>query len=41
MVDLQKELATHQNFWGRFIKSSFWIAGVIAIVLILMWIFLV
>ena len=41
MADFQQELQNRQLIWARFIRSSFWIAGGVAIIFILMWIFLV
>ncbi len=41
MVDFQQELKTRQLTWDRFLKYSFWSAGVIAVIMLLMWIFLV
>ncbi len=40
MADFDQELQNRQHTWDRFIKFSFWSAGIIAVVLILMWIFL-
>ncbi len=41
MADFRQELQNHELTWARFIRSAFWIVGVIAILFILMWIFLI
>jgi hypothetical protein len=41
MVDLQQELEKRQIIWSKFIKSSFWLAGACAVIMLLLWIFLV
>ena len=40
MADFQQEQQNRQLVWERFIRSSFWVAGAIVLVFILMWIFL-
>jgi hypothetical protein len=40
MADLQQELEKRQHTWDNFIRWSFWSAGIIAVILILMWVFL-
>jgi len=41
MADFQQELQNRQLTWSRFIKASFWTAGAGAILMLLLWIFLV
>lgn len=41
MTDFQQELRNRQLTWARFIKSSFWVAGTVAIIMLLLWIFVV
>ncbi len=41
MTDFQQELRNRQLTWARFIKSSFWVAGAVAILMSLLWIFVV
>ena len=41
MADFQQELQNRQLTWNRFIKYSFWVAGSLAGLMILLWIFLV
>jgi hypothetical protein len=41
MVDLQRELEKRQIIWSKFIRSSFWAAGGCALLMLLLWIFLV
>ena len=41
MADFQQELQNRQLVWSRFIRATFWSVGVVAILFILMWIFLV
>ncbi len=41
MANIQQELKLHKTTWTRFIKSSFWTAGACAIILLLLWFFLV
>lgn len=41
MADFQQELQNRQLVWTRFIHGTFWSVGVLAILFILMWIFLV
>lgn len=41
MTDFQHELEQRQITWSKFIKSSFWAAGASALLMLLLWIFLV
>ena len=41
MADFQHELQIRELTWARFIRSAFWITGIIAVFFILMWIFLI
>lgn len=41
MANIQQDLKNHEITWSRFIKYCFWSAGTIAVILLLMWIFLV
>jgi hypothetical protein len=41
MADFQQELQNRQNTWTKFVKSFFWSAGIIAVLFLLLWIFLV
>ncbi|MFB3101887.1 MAG: aa3-type cytochrome c oxidase subunit IV [Alphaproteobacteria bacterium] len=41
MADFQQELQNRQITWNRFIRSSLWAAGIVAIIMLLLWIFLV
>ena len=41
MTDFQQELQNRQITWARFIRSSFWVAGTDAIIMLLLWIFVV
>ena len=41
MADFQQELQNRQNTWTKFVKFFFWSAGIIAVLFLLLWIFLV
>ena len=41
MADIPQELQNRELTWARFIRSAFWVAGIVAVLFVLMWIFLV